>query len=304
MRTRAVVNGLALPAVAAGLVIAAACGGDDGGNGPVGGGPSVTRERAGIRLTLSVDKDRYGLGAPVMVAAEAENISGESIAFSVRLPNESPIKLRVVNDLTRSQPLASATGAGGVQPGEVFEVDASVKHEAQWQQQINTYQTPVQAPPGKYTITAEFLVATVSEQIPVRAAVSIQLEGGKPVVSSKSAIGTALLQDEVKEWFKGREMTVICLDGNADLFYNGAVETGSVAETLDVLYDNQVNAGLPICSPVTDGEEWLILFSSQTGPPPKVISAFVDLHTGNFLRLEVGGPTPRPQPPTPAAPTP
>ena len=165
--------------------------------------------------------------------------------------------------------------------------------EFEWDQQLATYQTPVQAPEGTYEVSAQLLVSPdeVSRPDAVALVVRFRLEGGEPVVAPEVAIETALLHDEVKRWFEDREGGLVCADGNRDRFYLVEVTEPSVAETVVDVYQSQVERGRPICSPVTEGDTWRVIFSSSEGPPPARISAFMDLHDGTFLRVEEGGPS-------------
>ena len=174
----------------------------------------------------------------------------------------------------------------GMAPG------GKVVREYEWDQELAMYQTPVQAPAGTYEIAAQVLVSpdAVSRPDAVATVVRFRLEGGEPVVAAEVAIESAILHDEVKEWFEGREGGLVCADGNRDRFYLVGVTGPSVEETVGDVYQSQVERGRPICSPVTEGDTWRVIFSAAEGPPPGRISALVDLNDGSFLRVEEGGP--------------
>jgi hypothetical protein len=159
------------------------------------------------------------------------------------------------------------------------------------------YQTPVQAPEGIYELSAQVVVSpdAVSTPDAVAAVARFRLEGGKSIVSPETAIATVLVQDEVKRWAEGRTPVVVCFDGNADRLYTSDLVNPNVVFADPQLYSLHVEQGKPICSPVTDGDRWRIILSSIEGPPPGRISAFVDLHEGEFLGVEEGGPEPEPE---------
>jgi len=297
---RAPIAGLAC-ALAVVLAVAGACGGDDTpAPSPTLDSPTdVTRDQAGVRLTMSVDREVYQADQPVMVQAEVENITSFSITYQVRPSREQPFRLAVLSNLNAPQPLgvdAPADEAPGLSlaPGE------KITRSEAWDQQLGMYQTPVQAPPGQYTIVADLVVlpSDGGEPVSVAGAINIQLEGGEPIVSSEEAIRIAIAQQSVKDWFAVRSLSLVCFDGNRDLFYIADAGTGNVAETLHVFYQAQLDNGQAICSPVTEGDAWRLIFFSPEGPPPSRISAFLELHSGKFLRVEEGGPNSTP-PPTP-----
>ena len=75
MRTRVLLVSLLAVSIGAG----SACGGGDDASPEVSpdGSPlaiEATRESAGVRLTLSVDREGYEVGDPVKIRAEAENV--------------------------------------------------------------------------------------------------------------------------------------------------------------------------------------------------------------------------------------
>jgi hypothetical protein len=154
------------------------------------------------------------------------------------------------------------------------------------------YQEPVQAPEGTYELSAQLLVSpdAVSRPDAVELVVRFRLEGGEPIVAPEVAIESAVFHEEVKQWFGSREGGLVCADGNRGRFYLVGVLDPSIEETVSEVYQTQVERGRPICSPVTEGDTWRVIFSSSEGQPPLRISAFIDLHDGTFQRVEEGGP--------------
>jgi len=140
--------------------------------------------------------------------------------------------------------------------------------------------------------------------VPVSAAVTFQLEGGKTIVPPQEALKAALAADEIKAWFKDKSPTPVCAYPGRGLFFIGNVQTGTVNESLDIVYQaNQAN-GYPICSILTSKEGWWLLFFGKEGTGPQRIMAWVDLYTGALIRTELGGPTPAPATPAPTLPFP
>jgi hypothetical protein len=277
------------------FTFAIACGGDDGATpeSSADGSPlaaEATREWAGVRLTLSIDKEVYKVGETVKVRAAAENTRGEQLLFRPVAPGLPPIRLAVDTDIKGTMEFSGGRMEGG--EGAGLAPGARVVREFEWDQQLTTYQTPVQAPEGTYELSAQVVVSPDETSRPdaVAAVVRFRLDGGEPLVSSAVAIETALFHDEVKRWFEGRPTEVVCADSNRGVFFIVDVDTPSATETFIELYESQVAEGKPICSPVTEGDTWRVIFSSREGPAPARISAFVDLHDGSFLRVEEGGP--------------
>ena len=286
---------LLLVLIAAGV----ACGG--GGEGTTDESPDgsplateATREWAGVRVKVSVDNEVYKVGEPVKIRAEAENIRSEPLFFRPVSPGLPPVRLSVRTEVTGTEEFSGGRMEGG--GGTGLAPGAKVVREFEWDQQLATYQTPVQAPEGTYELSAQVVVSPDETSRPdaVAVVVRFQLEGGKPVVVSEVAIATVLFHEEVKSWFAGRDQVVVCADGNNDRFYTSDVIDPNVVASQPGFYNLHVEKGKPICSPVTDGERWRVIFSSKEGPPPNRISAFVDLHDGSFLGVEEGGPSATP----------
>jgi len=290
----------ALPALALLLAASLSCDGD-GDATPQDGSPTpalqteVTRETAGVRLKLSVEKATYKEGETVRVSAQAENLTSDQLAAVPAGPSQSAFSFSLFSQIGGDQAL-SADGGPVAPEGEAFGPGERVNGSVAWDQQVASYQDPVPGPPGEYTITAEISVIGGALTMPavVGAAVTFRLEGGEAIILPDIALTVALTQPEVKQWFEGRaNQNVICFWGQRGLFYNGDSQTASVAETLELLYDAHLQNGWPICSPVTRGDDWLLIFSSPEAPEPKRISVFLDLHDGTFRRVEEGGPMPQ-----------
>jgi hypothetical protein len=290
---------LALPALLLIVAASAACGGGDGRETePADGSPlttRATREWAGVRLTLTVDSEAYEAGETVKIRAEAENIRGEQLFFRPVSPELPLLRLAVESAVNGTQEFTGGRTEGG--DDRLLPVDGKLVREYEWDQQLATYQTPVQAPEATYEVSAQVIVSPdeVSRPDAVAVFVRFRLEGGEPILEPEVAIATVLFHDEVKQWFEGRPTTIVCADGNRGRFYLvEASETPRVEETVVEIYQSQVERGRPICSPVTDGDAWRVIFSAREGPPPARISAFVDLNDGTFRGVEEGGPEPSP----------
>lgn len=284
-------------AVLVGALLLASCGGGDGAS--PSGSPaqtSVTRERAGIRLSVSVDRAVYKPGQKVKVKAEATNVSGQPITYAAAF-GQPVFSLAVASELTQPQILNADSTAPAA--GEVLAPGGVVKTEASWDQMLQIPNVPIQAPPAQYVITAQLLVAGLEgATIPVSAAVTFRVEGSQPVVSPQDALKAALAANEVKAWFKDRSPTPVCAYPGRGLFYIGNARSGEVNESLDIVYKANQSNGQPICSILTSKEGWWLLFFGTEDEPPR-IQAWVDLHSGQFIRMEEGGPTPVPATPIP-----
>lgn len=283
-------------AVLGAALLVASCG---GGGGSPSGSPaqtSVTRERTGVRLTLSVDRAVYKPGQKVKAKAEAINVSGEQITYAAAV-GQPVFSLAVAGELIEPQILNAGSTAPAA--GDALAPGASVTAEASWDQMLQIPNVPIQAPPAQYVITAQLLVAGLEgATIPVSAAVTFRVEGSQPVVSPQDALKAALAADDVKAWFKDRSPTPVCIYPGRGLFYIGNVQTGEVNESLEIVYKASQSNGQPICSIITSKEGWWLLFFGTEDHPPR-IQAWVDLHSGEFIRMEEGGPTPVPATPVP-----
>lgn len=291
------------------LLVAAVVSSCGGGGGSASGSPEptsltqATRERAGVRLTLSVDRAVYKPGQKVKVRAEAVNISGQPLTYGAQPPGQPIFALAVVSEIGGQQLLNA--GAQSPAAGEVLAPGAKVRAEAEWDQMVVVPDTPVAGPPGKYAAQAQLVLAgPEGAVVPVSAAVTFQLEGGKTIVPPQDALKAALAADEIKAWFKDKSPTPVCAYPGRGLFFIGNVQTGTVNESLDIVYQaNQAN-GYPICSILTSKEGWWLLFFGKEGTGPQRIMAWVDLYTGALIRTELGGPTPAPATPAPTLPFP
>lgn len=278
---------LGLGAIALG---AASCGGgDDGGNLTT----SVTRERAGVRLTVTLDKGRYDTDDTVKITAVAQNITGESLTYGFGPQGSPPLRLALTTALAGEQ-LLNPSDAETPEPGQTLSPGNKVTTESRWDQQLATYVTAVAAPAGRYVATAKINIAAAGAQevIAVTAAIEFELRGGDPIILQDEVIELALSSDEVQEWFAVRSPVVVCAVSGSNLYYRGSSVTGEVTNVPVNAYDSQLESGFPICSPVTAEDEWRVIFFSANGPDPVRISAYFDLNDGEFRRVEaeeVGG---------------
>lgn len=285
------------------VALAAACGdgSPDGAATPSPAGVNLTEvtvRQGDVHLTLSVDKAAYAEGEPVSVSASVENRGGTPAGYVVVGQDGRPIEFAVINGLS-GQSIIKSEDAQETPGARTLEAGGMLTREQMWDRSLDMYQTPVDAPPGEYSISAKVLLATSAGSAPLEAFVTFELEGGRAVVTPESAIAVAVRAPEVQSWFTERSPEsgfIVCAYGQRGLFYSAVVATGDVAETFDILYQDQLTAGLPICSVVTDGENWLVLFSGPSGPPPQRINALVDLHDGSLQGVELSARTPRPTP--------
>jgi hypothetical protein len=300
LRRRWLLALIAIAALAAAVVaVSRAC--DEGGGGdplPSGVTPSAepsrenTTEREGIRLHISVDRDAYEVGDEVEVRADVRNERDDSVNY-VAPPGLPGFRLAVVSELGGEQqlelrgeapPTQGALGAGN-----------DLELEARWDQQLDLGD-PVQAPEGKYTIQATFtfLLEGAPEPIDLRAVATFDLEGGEFIIDPRSVLELAVRNDEVNAWLaaRGPLQNVSCAYPPTGLFYQAFLTNRTAAETLAFLYRDQLDKGYPICGIVTEGENWRLIFFARDGAEPKRMSAFIDLHSGEFLGFEEGGPEP------------
>jgi hypothetical protein len=264
------------------LALTAACNGG-GGAEPLPTGIVIedSAEEEGVFLKLAIDKAAYGPDDEVKVRAEAENRGEEEISFSSPVPGEPGFGLVAVSHLREPQKFGESEEftRGVLGPGK------KLKREAAWDLFLDLPATPVQAPPGRYSITAFFLGHRPNgEGIPVSATVTFDVTGTAPVLTPLEAILTAIQQQEVKDWSAARHPSLFCaFEGR---FYNVAVAVGDAAETFDFLYNTQVEAGLPICGLTVQGDRWRIVFSSSEGPEPRRLTVSMSLRDGSGVRVE------------------
>jgi hypothetical protein len=170
---------LAIVAVAA--LAFAACGGG-------GGGEEIVRERAGVEMTLSADRDTYQVGDPVKLKVEVENVSGEPVTYRIDGASKAEIELRVASDLGGTQVINASDEALDPAGATVLEDGEKLQAEIEWDQMLALYQTPALTPAGDYVVSARFLVADpggwtgVAE---VTATLTLSPEGGREILSAK-----------------------------------------------------------------------------------------------------------------------
>ncbi len=297
-------------AVAAALFAASRAFNDDGGDGePLASDATptpefmtkVTREREGVTLEVSVNKEEYESGDQVEVRATVSN--GREDAITYASPTGEPITgFLIISELAGAQPLATEgqppPASGTMEPGDDFGLQST------WDQVIDIYQDPVQAPPGRYSIEAGFTatLAGRAEPVELKAAVTFEVVGSESIIDPNSALTIALGTQELKDWMAGRADNVVCAYSPRGSFFNGSVSGGSSSETFEEVYSGQLTSGLPLCSIVTEGDDWRLLFLSSAGGDPHRISIFIDLHTGAFERYQEDvvqatfAPTPAPTP--------
>jgi len=295
MLTRAVVCALAL---GVGLLILA-CG--DGGAPPPDDPRDASTERGGVRLTIASDRLTYGASDPVAVKATVENTNDTPVTYTVRGENAADIKLAVVSGINGEQLLYGPEEPRGGSPTartETLEPGLTLTRELVWDHKVETFPTPVQAPPGQYIIKTEFLLGEeTDDEKPESMATSVvvEIEGSEPIITPQAAIRAAVPMPEVADWLKSRGNTLICALSGKSLFYNVDTTTGETFPTFQPLYEGQLADGLPVCSPLSEGDAWRVVLSAR-GSEPQRISAFVDIHDGTPLRVEEGGPQPTPAP--------
>lgn len=256
----------------------------------------VTRERDGVRLTLSVGRDSYEPGDKVEVRVAVENSGSMPVELS---QPDSPLTVELFSDLAGAQILTPEEGGQPVEtslaPGR------SLRASYVWDQMLDTRPTAVQAPPGRYDIRASFPFKPPpwrgAEEISLNAAVSFELRGGRPIVSQVEAIRTAISAPEVKAWFEGRGAQLACVQGTAGFYYAANVEMESVTPGLEAIYQVHLQQGLPICGLSVEGDYWRVTFLHAEGAPPTRVTALVNLYDGAFpppAGEESGaGPSPR-----------
>lgn len=265
------------------VIVPVACG---GGSDDDPATTEITRERGGVRLRLSVDDSSYEIGETVKVTAQATNTLADPLEYGFVQPDEAQFGLSIQTDLAGKQAL-NPPAQPVVVPNMTLAPGASVSASAEWDQLINTYETPIQAPEGRYVITAQIFVSApdADQPVTISAAVEFDLKGGPAVITQKEVIERALQEADVKSWFEGREPSAICAVANVGTFYLANAATGDVSEVPSALYDGQISNKLPICSPVTAGEEWRVIFFAPEGAEPHRVSAYLSLD-GDFSRVE------------------
>ncbi|HSP54525.1 MAG TPA: hypothetical protein VLS25_02965 [Dehalococcoidia bacterium] len=296
---RAIISALTLASLA-GIIFALGLifgvwdpGGSSGGSSGQGPSNVVTRERDGVRLKLSVDREKYGPGDPVKVSLTIENTNQAGVDYRGKSAQEAGLTLDVVTELANPQPLAQPTAediSGTLAGGK------SIQRDGQWDKTIDLKLTPVTAPPGKYSVTATFLMARqgFADLTNLGGSVSFQVEGTAFVQPPRDAMLAALKSDQVKAWASGRGDTLVCAYPPRTMFLNGAFSTASAAESFDFIYKQQTDNGDPICGIATDGNAWrLVLFSPKGGEPHR-LTVYVALDQPVVQRVEEGGPTATP----------
>src|SRR5574341_1424632 len=278
--------------------VLAACGGDDddddGGSATAAGTlTEVVRERDGVRMTLSVDREKYGPDEPVQVTLQIENTNDIAVDYRGQSPAQPGLTLTVAGDLADPLPLLEqepADVSGTLAAGD------SIEREAEWDKLIPMNLTPVTAPPGVYTVNAGFLMARegFADLAELGAAVTFEVEGTPYIQPPLEVVRALVASDEVKAWAQGRGDNVICAYPPHGYFYTGDFVTGAAAETFDFLCESQTNNGLPIFGFATEGEAWRLVLFSPNGEEPHRLTVYVALGEPVVLRVLEGGPTAAP----------
>lgn len=279
-------------AAALAVVAGLACGGSSG--------PSIERERDGVRLTLNADRESYKVGEAVKLTAKAENLRDMDLTYGFVPMTEPALQVRTTNDFVGDQLLNVDDDPAGTSDGEVLAAGEKLESTVDWDQMLALYPTPAQAPAGAYTITASLTVSSaggVEEMVRLSAAVTITLEGGEPLLPVNEAIEVALTQTGLTAWFAQRLSNgASCLYQPTEGFYFANVQTGAVDEVPGDAYYVAVSNGRPICSPVSAGDEWRVQFLSGIGPSPNSVAVYMDIHTGENPRFEELNPDSQPSP--------
>jgi len=259
-------------------------------------GTHEEREREGIVIKLSVDKEEYDVGEQVSARAEVRNGRNDGLTY------QGGLLLQAVSVLGGAQPLApdgdSPPAQGALGSGD------TLKAGGKWDQQIAFQADPLQAPDGEYSIQATFqaLLQGRAEPLLVQAVVRFKLKGGAFILDPLSVLTAAVNDEEFLRWMEGRARNVVCAYSTNGLFYQGFTPSKTAAETFDFIYKAQVEGGLPICGIGTDGEAWRLNFYSAIGDPPRRVNLVMELDDAAVIRFEEvpepsgTAPTPTPVP--------
>lgn len=279
-------------ALAASLVAAIACGGS--------GGQEIVRERDGVRLTLSVNGETFDVGETIELSVEAENLRDGPLTYGFVPADQPALQLQVTSDLAGPQMINTSDEPYGganltLDPGD------SIETESEWDQTLDVYITPVQAPEGEYTIEAGIVVDDPAGGQPVSiiAAATVTLRGGEAVLPVVEAVRTAIQHPDLVEWMSERGFAnAVCLYQPTETFFSALVATGAVEEDiLPELYRVNLDNGRPVCSPVSTGDEWRVQFFASSGEEPHSVAVYMDIHTGENTRWEEGDLEPLQPPP-------
>ena len=255
----------------------------------------VTRERDGVRLDLKVDKPVYGPGEAVKIRVTVTNTNSNPVEYRGRTPNERGFALDIGSELAGDQPAGQVTQddlSGTIEAG------GKLERQVEWDQRLRILDTPPQAPPGTYSVTATLRMsrAGFADLIELSGAVTFQIQGTPYIQPPLAALRAILTNTQVKEWAAGRGDNVVCAYAPRDHFFNGFFNTGSAAETFDELYKSQVDAGLPICGISTEGDLWRLVLFSPKGEEPHRLTVYVKLDSPEVVEVREGGPVPTPTP--------
>lgn len=247
----------------------------------------ATSESDGLVLSLKVESESYDVDEQVTAKAVIKNTRPGAVTYQPLTPGLAAFRMVALSTLAlgtaRLSPSDDGPPAEGMLgPGDELELDV------EWDQHLDIEITPIQAPPGKYSIRANFdaVVPGEPEPVLVSVAVTFRLEGSEPVLLPLDVLGRAVATDELKAWMEGRAENVICASPSTGFFYQGFMPSESAAETFDFLYASQVERGLPFCGIGTDGGNWRLNFFSQMGPAPNRLNILFDLNTGEIVRIE------------------
>jgi hypothetical protein len=292
---------LAAAAVAAAVATARALrdSDDDGGTDTVAS--EDVRERDGLRLRITVDREEYQVGEEVTARAEITNERADAVPYS-GVPGEPGFRVSAISaGLAGEVPLVpegsvAPPSEGSLASGETLEISTA------WDQQLDLGDF-VQAPEGRYSIQATFsyTLPGAQDKIDLQAVATFQLKGGEFIVDPRTALENAIRNEEVKAWMQGRAENIACAYPPRGLFFQAFVPTGTAAETFVILYQSLLDQGAPICGIVSEDENWRLIMFHRNGEEPRRMSAFLDIHSGEFIRFEEGGPEPEQQTPAPSA---
>lgn len=268
------------------VAVAAGCGGGDS------SAIELTRERDGVRIKISANKVFYDPGDEVRVKAEVENLRSSSLVYGYVPASEPGLQITIDTAYSGVQILNSTDDGIGEAGAATLAAGAKLEAEAEWDQMLDIYTTPQQAPEGPYVVTARLLVddpAGGAEPIEISAAVELNLSGGPFIIPPEEAIRIAVQNDEIKAWLAARQsQAVICGYQSADAYFVAQVATAQVDETGADVYNLAISNQRPVCSPVTVGDEWRVQFISSGMLEPTRVAVYMGVNDGSDPRYEVG----------------
>lgn len=263
--------------------------------------PQTTKhEEDNILLELSTNKTLYNAGETVLVTASIENLSPDSIKYTLSsLGYDIPLVSLNANQYFGSIALEEEKlgGIRTVQPMVTVEQLKGYEkrtREVVWDQKYGG----AQAPPGIYQIGCYITLGDYYRNESLLKTISINLHinivGSTEWITAERAKSIALAIPEIAQWreeHSGKHLVKEEPDGiyllESGEWVKVSPEIIIDTESGQSLTLEELSGWMPEPLVLFDDESWLVTMATKLGNPPVFVKVWIDLHDGSVRDVQI-----------------